>query len=114
VVLALTFFVLWGVVQSYTVFKAESIWVASFLHGLVNSMYAYSLSYLVRPADRVWSFGLGVYGLLCLAVVVLLLLRDPVWNAPAEEKTAEALTVRDRASGPIVSCATRSPMSGSA
>lgn len=78
--LALGFFVLWGMVQSYAVFKTGSVWVAAFVHGLVNSVYAFGLTYLVRPADKVWSFGLGVYGLLCLALVVLLLLRDPVWQ----------------------------------
>lgn len=78
--LALVFFVLWGVVQSYAVLKTGSIWVAAFLHGLVNSVYAFGLAYLVRPEDKIWSFGLGLYGLLCLAPIVFLLLRDPVWR----------------------------------
>lgn len=78
--LALVFFVLWGVVQSYAVLETGSIWVAAFLHGLVNSVYAFGLAYLARPEDKVWSFGLGLYGLLCLAPIVLWLLRDPVWQ----------------------------------
>ena len=90
--LALVFFVLWGVVQSYAVLKTGSIWVAAFLHGLVNSLYAFGLAYLVRPADKVWSFGLGLYGLLCLAPIALLLLRDPVWqreDALSDEEATE-------------------------
>jgi membrane protease YdiL (CAAX protease family) len=86
--LALIFFVLWGIVQSYAVFKSGSIWVAAFLHGLLNSVYAFGLTYLVYPEDKIWSFGLGIYGLLCLVPVVLLLLLDPVWSriAPADKK----------------------------
>jgi membrane protease YdiL (CAAX protease family) len=80
--LAVVFFVLWGVVQSYAVLKTGSIWVAAFLHGLVNSVYAFTLDYLVRPSDMVLSFGLGLYGLLCLVPVVWLVLRDPMWRAP--------------------------------
>lgn len=81
--LALLFFALWGVVQSYAVLKTGSVWVAAFLHALVNSVYAFTLTYLVRPAEAVFSFGLGVYGLLCLAPIVLLILRDPVWHDQA-------------------------------
>ncbi len=78
--LAGVFFVLWGVVQSYAVLKTGSIWVAAFLQGVVNGVYAFSLDYLVRPHDKLASFGLGVYGLACLLIVVLLILRDPAWE----------------------------------
>ncbi|MFO7742820.1 MAG: CPBP family intramembrane glutamic endopeptidase [Anaerolineae bacterium] len=78
--LGLVFFVLWGLVQSYAVLKTGGIWVAAFLHGLVNSVYAYGLEYVVRPDDKVFSFGLGVYGLACLALIVGFILRDPIWT----------------------------------
>jgi membrane protease YdiL (CAAX protease family) len=84
--LALIFFTLWGVVQSYAVLKTGSIWVAAFLHGLVDSLYAFGLTYLVRPDDKVWSFGLGIYGLLCLAPTVLILLRDPIWSIQEDDR----------------------------
>jgi membrane protease YdiL (CAAX protease family) len=74
--LALAFFALWGVVQSYAVLKTGSVWVAAFTHGLVNSVYGFGLTYLARPVDKVWSFGLGVYGLLGLIPIALFLLRD--------------------------------------
>ena len=93
--LALIFFALWGVVQSYAVFKTGSIWVAAFLHGLVNSVYAFSLTYLVRPMNKVWSFGLGVYGLICLALIVLVLFRDPVWQAATDQDLARAQAYLD-------------------
>ncbi len=79
--LGLVFFALWGVVQSYAVYKTGSIWVAAFLHGVVNSVYAFMLDYIVRPDDIVRSFGLGIFGLLCLALVVLFLARDPIWKS---------------------------------
>lgn len=77
--LGLVFFVLWGFVQSYAVLKTGSVWVAAFLHGLVNSVYGFTMQYVVRPDDKVLSFGLGIYGLACLTLVVLFILRDPVW-----------------------------------
>jgi membrane protease YdiL (CAAX protease family) len=84
--LGLVFFVLWGFVQSYAVLKTRSIWVATFLHGVVNSVYAFMLEYVVRPEDMVLSFGLGVYGLVCLAVVVLFVARDPIWASGPSER----------------------------
>lgn len=77
----MVFFILWGFVQSYAVIKSRSIWVAAFLHGVVNSVYAFMLDYIVRPDDMVLSFGLGVYGLVCLAVVVLCVAGDAVWES---------------------------------
>jgi membrane protease YdiL (CAAX protease family) len=82
--LSLVFFILWGVVQSYAVLKTDSMWVAALLHGLVNSVYAFGLTYLVHPVGKIRSFGLGLYGLLCLVAIVFLLLRDPVWQTPVE------------------------------
>lgn len=45
--LGLVFFVLWGIIQSYAVLKTGGIWVAAFLHGVVNSVYAYTIGYVV-------------------------------------------------------------------
>jgi hypothetical protein len=38
----------------------------------------------MRPYDKVFSFGLGIYGLVCLAVVVLVVMRDPIWRYQAD------------------------------
>jgi membrane protease YdiL (CAAX protease family) len=84
--LGLVFFVLWGFVQSYAVLKTRSIWVAAFLYGVVNSVYAFMLEYIVRPDDKVLSFGLGVYGLACLAAVVLFVVRDSIWKSGPSER----------------------------
>ena len=71
-----------------------SIWVAALLHGLVNSVYAFGLAYLVRPEDKIRSFGLGLYGLLCLVPIVFFLLRDPVWKRgdTVSEEVRDGLT----------------------
>ena len=82
--LGIVFFVLWGFVQSYAVFKTGSIWIAAFMHGVVNSVYSFTLTYIARPGNKVLSFGLGVYGLICIALVVGAILRDPLWRSRAE------------------------------
>ncbi len=78
--LGLVFFILWGFVQSYAVLKTRSIWAAAFLHGLVNSLFSFSRSYIERPDDVIMSFGLGIYGLISLFIIVIFILRDPIWS----------------------------------
>jgi hypothetical protein len=41
---------------------------------------------VVHPDNKVLSFGLGVYGLACLAVVVLFVLRDSIWGTGSSER----------------------------
>ena len=82
-VMGVVFFVLVGFVFSYAVMKTKSLWVVSFMHGVLNSIYAFVLNYLMYPSDKVFSFGLGLYGLMCLTVIVLVLLRDPIWRYQA-------------------------------
>jgi membrane protease YdiL (CAAX protease family) len=80
---SIIFFILWGFVQSYAVIKTGSIWTAAFLHGVVNGVYAFTITFLVRPENKLFSFGLGGYGLLMLAAIVLFILRDPIWGESA-------------------------------
>ena len=35
--------------------------------------------FVYKPSDVIFSFGAGIYGMACLAIIVALLLRDPVW-----------------------------------
>lgn len=86
---AYVFFVLWGFVQSYAVLKTGSVWTVAFLHGVVNSVYSFTLTYLVRPDDKLFSFGLGAYGLVCVVVVVMMILRDPIWSTLQVPETSE-------------------------
>ena len=80
ILLALLFFILWGVIQGYAVLKTGSIWLAAFMHGVVNSVYAFTLQYIARPDDKLVSFGLGIFGILLLAIIVAFIFRDPVWK----------------------------------
>jgi membrane protease YdiL (CAAX protease family) len=88
--LGLIFFTFWGIIQSYAVFKTGSIWTAAFLHGVVNSVYAFLSSYVIQSVDRIFSFGLGTLGLLSLAVVVIAILRDPIWRSKEPDMNLRA------------------------
>jgi membrane protease YdiL (CAAX protease family) len=79
--LCIIFFSLWGIIQGYAVIKTGSIWVAAFMHGVVNSVYSFSLTYIVKPESKVYSFGLGIYGLICLGIIVGFFLKDPIWKS---------------------------------
>lgn len=75
------FFTLWGIIQSYSVLNTVSIWVAAFMYGSVNFIYSFSVTFVVRPFDNLKSFGLGIYGLLILAIIVAIILFDTVWGS---------------------------------
>ncbi len=80
IALGLVFFILFGLILSYAVLKTQSIWSAVFLHGVVNSLYGFVRTYVVRPDNPVIAFGLGIFGLLFLVAIAALILRDPVWK----------------------------------
>ncbi len=65
---------------AYAVYKSKGVWTAAFLHGINNNAVAFFFAVVYVPASTVFSFGVGVYGLASLAVIVLLLLRDPLWK----------------------------------
>jgi membrane protease YdiL (CAAX protease family) len=67
-------------VLGYAMLKSGSVWLAAFLHGVNNQVLSFLIAMVYKPADPMFSFGLGLYGLLCLAVVVGLILIDPVWR----------------------------------
>lgn len=60
--------------------KTKSIWIPAFMHAVFDQTANYVGTVVNRPANPVFSFGIGLYGLAMLAVIVLLLLRDPVWR----------------------------------
>lgn len=72
---------------AYAVFKSNGVWTAAYLHALSNQTLSFLMLAVVAPTSTLYSFGMGVPTLLLGAIVVLLLLRDPVWKetqAPAE------------------------------
>ena len=69
-----------GVVLGYAVLKSGSVLLASFLHALNNQVAAFIVMVGFTPHDTAFSFLIGIYGLATLAVVALLILRDPIWR----------------------------------
>lgn len=65
---------------AYAVFKSKGVWTAAYLHALTNQTLSFFLLFVVAPTSTLYSFGIGLPGLLLGAVVVLLLLRDPIWK----------------------------------
>jgi uncharacterized protein len=65
---------------AYAVFKSQGIWTAAYLHALNNQALSYFVLVMVTPASVLYSFGIGVPSLALGAIIVLLILRDPVWK----------------------------------
>jgi membrane protease YdiL (CAAX protease family) len=70
-----------GVVLSYAVLRSGSVLLAAYLHALNNQIVATLIALGFRPFDMAFSFDIGLYGVVTLAVVVILILRDPIWRA---------------------------------
>jgi membrane protease YdiL (CAAX protease family) len=66
---------------AYAVFKSKGVWTAAYLHALNNQTLSFFMMAVVTPTDRLYSFGMGLPALLLGTIVVLLLLRDPIWKA---------------------------------
>ncbi len=64
----------------YAVFKSKGIWTAAYLHGLNNQTLSFFVMAVVTPTSVLYSFGIGLPGLLLGGIVVLLILRDPIWK----------------------------------
>jgi len=69
-----------GFALSYAVLKSGSVILAAFLHALNNQVQSFLVMMVYRPQDPVFSFGIGLYGLACLAVIVLLIQKDRIWQ----------------------------------
>jgi membrane protease YdiL (CAAX protease family) len=65
---------------AYAVFKSKGVWTAAYLHALNNQAMSFFMAAVVTPVNMALAFGIGIPGLILGALVVLLLLRDPVWK----------------------------------
>jgi hypothetical protein len=74
-------------ILAYAVFKSNGIWTAAYLHALNNQALSFFMMTMVMPTSILFSFGIGFPGLVLGGLVVLLILRDPVWKVsePARE-----------------------------
>ncbi|MBN1659311.1 MAG: CPBP family intramembrane metalloprotease [Anaerolineae bacterium] len=80
----------------YAVLKSGSVWLAAFLHALNNQVVAFLMLAVYAPADPVFSFGIGIYGILVWAVVIaaLMILDRDTWTGAAAPAPA-ALTTEE-------------------
>lgn len=74
-------------VFGFAVLKSGSVWLAAFLHGLNNQVVAFLVLMVYTPDDAVFSFGIGLYGLVIWAIVVaaILFLGRKEWSSPVDE-----------------------------
>lgn len=75
-----------AVVLGYAVLKSGSVWLAAFLHAVNNQAASFFLAAVYRPHHPIFSFGAGLYGVLCVwLAAVLIILLDPIWREAAVE-----------------------------
>ena len=65
---------------AYAVFKSKGVWTAAYLHALNNQAMSFFMAAVVMPISMAMSFGIGLPALVLCALVILLLLRDPIWK----------------------------------
>ncbi len=69
-----------GFILGYAVLKAKGLWIVAFLHALFNQTLAFFVRMVYTPNDPTFSFGIGLLGIIPFALVVFLILRDPLWK----------------------------------
>jgi membrane protease YdiL (CAAX protease family) len=69
-----------AVVLGYAVLRSGSVLLSAYLHGLNNQVVAYLVAIGLRPSDAAYAFGIGTYGMITLAIVAGVILRDPIWR----------------------------------
>ena len=69
-----------AVVLGYAVLKSGSVLLSAYLHALNNQVVAFIAAMGFKPFDNAFSFDIGIYGIVTLAIVALLILRDPIWR----------------------------------
>jgi len=87
------FCVLLAYVIGHAMLKTGSIWLAAFIHAIIDQTFNFFNGMVYAPKDQIFSFGIGIYGMVTLAVVVFFLLRDPIWkDAPVQPEQILAET----------------------
>jgi membrane protease YdiL (CAAX protease family) len=68
-----------SIVLGYAVLRSGSVLLAAFLHVINNVTVMQITNVRLMPFDNAFSF-IGIYGVVPLAIVALLVLRDPIWR----------------------------------
>jgi membrane protease YdiL (CAAX protease family) len=76
-----------AIVLGYAVLRSGSVLLAAFLHALNNQVATFIIAIGFKAFDNAFSFGIGIYGIATLAVVALLILRDPIWRGKGSNLT---------------------------
>jgi membrane protease YdiL (CAAX protease family) len=69
-----------AVVLGYAVLKSGSVLLSAYLHALNNQVVAFIAAMGFKPFDNTFSFDIGIYGIVTLAIVAFFILRDPIWR----------------------------------
>jgi membrane protease YdiL (CAAX protease family) len=69
-----------AVVLGYAVLRSGSVLLSAYLHALNNQVLAFIVAMGYKPFDTAFSFAIGIYGIATLAIVAILILRDPIWR----------------------------------
>jgi membrane protease YdiL (CAAX protease family) len=72
--------ILLGIVLSTVRLKTGAIFLVAFLHSLNQQASSFFYSFVYQPTQPVFSFGVGLYGLIILIPLVIVLLRDRAWH----------------------------------
>jgi len=73
-----------AIVLGYAVLKTGSVLLSAYLHALNNQVLAFIIAMGFKPFDSAFSFDIGIYGTVTLAIVAFFLLRDPIWRGKDE------------------------------
>jgi hypothetical protein len=84
-----------AIVLGYAVLRSGSVLLSAFLHALNNQVVAFFVAFGFAPHDTAFSFDIGIYGIVTLAIVAVLILRDPIWRG-----RGSTLPNPDETSGP--------------
>ncbi len=69
-----------AVFLAFAMYKAKGVWIAAFLHALLNQTGSFFMGIIYTPNDMAFSFGIGIWTLLLSIPFVLWIFRDPVWK----------------------------------
>jgi len=87
----LIFCILFAYFLAYSVFKSQGIWTSAYLHALNNQVLSFYFMAVVAPSNILLSFGAGFPGLALGLIIVLLILRDPLWKTPPSEVSSTSV-----------------------
>lgn len=84
VIAMILFTVVTGIFMSYAVFMTKSVWIAALLHLLTNTLAPCAMMYISNPSNPVFSFGMGIYGIVFMGIAAAVILLSRSLRKEAE------------------------------